>query len=85
MIERKAMTKKETNLPAAINLEEMAGQGQEFVTARDQKLPILKLSSLIAEYRKINFSKHDQKHCSYNVTLTFTISTYPEDLERPWM
>ena len=37
------MTKKETNLPAAINLEEMAGQGQEFVTARDQKLPILKI------------------------------------------
>ena len=31
----KAMTKKETNLPAAINLEEMAGQGQEFVTARE--------------------------------------------------
>ena len=30
------MTKKETKLPAAINLEEMAGQGQEFVTARDQ-------------------------------------------------
>ena len=28
MIERKAMTKKETKLPAAINLEEMAGQGQ---------------------------------------------------------
>ena len=43
MIERKAMTKKETKLPAAINLEEMAGQGQEFVTARDQKLPILKI------------------------------------------
>ena len=36
------MTKKKQKLPAAIILEEMAGQGQEFVTACDQKLPILK-------------------------------------------
>tara|TARA_R100001509_G_scaffold88754_1_gene50807 strand:- start:633 stop:1448 length:816 start_codon:yes stop_codon:yes gene_type:complete len=43
MIEKKAMTTKKDNLPAAINLEQMAGQGQEFVTARDQKLPILKI------------------------------------------
>ena len=43
MIERKAMTKKEDKLPSVINLEEMAGQGQEYVTARDQKLPILKI------------------------------------------
>ena len=39
----KAITTKEEKLPATINLEEMAGQGQEFVTARDQKLPILKI------------------------------------------
>ena len=37
------MTKKEDKLPSVINLEEMAGQGQEYVTARDQKLPILKI------------------------------------------
>ena len=43
MIEKKAMTTKKDNLPAAINLEQMAGQGQEYVTARDQKLPILKI------------------------------------------
>ena len=43
MSEKKAMTTKKNNLPAAINLEQMAGQGQEFVTARDQKLPILKI------------------------------------------
>ena len=35
--------KKEASLPSAINLEESAGQGQEFVTARDTKLPILKI------------------------------------------
>ena len=39
----KAMTQKKDNLPSQINLEQMAGQGQEFVTARDQKLPILKI------------------------------------------
>ena len=39
----KAMTTKKDNLPTNFNLEEMAGQGQEFVTARDQKLPILKI------------------------------------------
>jgi|TARA_R110000796_G_scaffold69724_1_gene158732 hypothetical protein len=39
----KAVVKKEDNLPAGINLEELAGQGQEYVTARDQKLPILKI------------------------------------------
>ena len=43
MSEKKAMTTKKDNLPAAINLEQMAGQGQEYVTARDQKLPILKI------------------------------------------
>ena len=36
MSEKKAMTTKKDNLPAAINLEQMAGQGQEFVTARDK-------------------------------------------------
>ena len=35
--------KKEASLPAQFNLEESAGQGQEFVTARDTKLPILKI------------------------------------------
>ena len=39
----KAMTQKKDNLPSQINLEQMAGQGQEFVTARAQKLPILKI------------------------------------------
>jgi len=39
----KEVTKKATNLPAQINLEEMSGQGQEYVTARDQKLPIIKI------------------------------------------
>ena len=35
--------KKAANLPASINLEESAGEGQENVTARDLKLPILKI------------------------------------------
>ena len=39
----KEVVKKASNLPAQINLEDLSGQGQEFVTARDQKLPILKL------------------------------------------
>ena len=39
----KEIQKKEANLPAAINLEEAAGEGQENVTARDLKLPILKI------------------------------------------
>jgi hypothetical protein len=47
MIERidaeKAIMKKKDNLPASIDLESMAGQGNEFVTARDTKLPIIKI------------------------------------------
>jgi len=44
MIEReKAVAAKSDKLPSVVNLEEMAGQGQEYVTARDQKLPILKI------------------------------------------
>ena len=39
----KEVIKKADNLPSNFNLEEMAGQGQEYVTARDQKLPILKI------------------------------------------
>jgi hypothetical protein len=39
----KAITTKKDNLPTNFNLEDMAGQGQEFVTARDQKLPMLKI------------------------------------------
>ena len=35
--------KKEAGVPTQFNLEESAGQGQEFVTARDTKLPILKI------------------------------------------
>ena len=34
----KEIQKKAANLPASINLEESAGQGQENVTARDLKL-----------------------------------------------
>jgi hypothetical protein len=34
--------KKDAGVPTQFNLEELAGQGQEFVTARDTKLPILK-------------------------------------------
>tara|TARA_R110002020_G_scaffold5988_3_gene24882 strand:- start:3468 stop:4265 length:798 start_codon:yes stop_codon:yes gene_type:complete len=37
-------TKKET-LPSTVSFEEHAGQGSEYVTARDTKLPILKLMS----------------------------------------
>jgi len=39
----KAIMKKKDNLPASIDLESMAGQGNEFVTARDTKLPIIKI------------------------------------------
>tara|TARA_R100000322_G_scaffold25967_1_gene16612 strand:- start:60 stop:890 length:831 start_codon:yes stop_codon:yes gene_type:complete len=39
----KELKKKEASLPAKIDLEAMSGQGMEFVTARDQKLPILKI------------------------------------------
>ena len=46
MIEKqqeKAIATKKENLPATFDLEGMAGQGQEFTTARDQKLPMLKI------------------------------------------
>ena len=33
----------EAKLPAKIDLESYAGQGSEFVSANDQKLPILKI------------------------------------------
>ena len=39
----KEIQKKEANLPANFNLEEAAGEGQEFIGARDVKLPILKI------------------------------------------
>jgi hypothetical protein len=37
------IVKKEAPLPAQFNLEESSGQGMEFITARDTKLPILKV------------------------------------------
>ena len=39
----KEIQKKEAHLPAAINLEEASGEGLEFVSAKDLKLPILKI------------------------------------------
>jgi len=39
----KEMQKKEAQMPVQIDLEAAEGQGMEFVTARDQKLPILKI------------------------------------------
>ena len=39
----KELTKKKENLPQAIDLEGSAGEGQEFITAKDTKLPILKI------------------------------------------
>ena len=42
--EKKDLTKKkEAQLPTTIDLEETAGQGLENITARDVKLPILKI------------------------------------------
>jgi hypothetical protein len=35
--------KKEAPLPTVLDLESASGQGSEFVTARDTKLPILKI------------------------------------------
>ena len=37
------VTEKKNNVPQKFNLEEHADQGNEFVTARDTKLPILKI------------------------------------------
>ena len=39
----KEIQKKEAHLPAAINLEEASGEGLEFISAKDLKLPILKI------------------------------------------
>ena len=39
----KAINKQEANLPTVSNLEQFSGQGAEHITARDTKLPILKL------------------------------------------
>ena len=39
----KELEKKKQNLPQAIDLEGAAGEGQEFITAKDTKLPILKI------------------------------------------
>ena len=42
--EKKAiMTKERQPTSSTIDLESMAGQGNEFVTARDTKLPIIKI------------------------------------------
>ena len=40
---KEVQIKKEAATPALINLEQAAGQGTEYVTARDTKLPILKI------------------------------------------
>jgi len=40
---KEVAVKKEAPLPAQFNLEELAGQGSEYVTARDVRLPILKI------------------------------------------
>ena len=37
------VAKKEESLPTLTNLEEFSGQGTENITARDTKLPILKI------------------------------------------
>ena len=39
----KEIQKKEAHLPANFNLEEASGEGQEYIGARDVKLPILKI------------------------------------------
>jgi len=39
----KEIQKKEANLPANFNLEEASGEGLEFISAKDLKLPILKI------------------------------------------
>ena len=39
----KEIQKKEAHLPANFNLEEAAGEGQEYISARDVKLPLLKI------------------------------------------
>ncbi len=39
----KEIQKKAAHLPANFNLEEAAGEGQEYISARDVKLPILKI------------------------------------------
>jgi hypothetical protein len=41
--QQKAVATKKENLPSTLDLESMEGQGNEFVTARDTKLPILKI------------------------------------------
>jgi len=42
-LKENAVTTKKENLPSTIDLESMEGQGNEFVTARDTKLPIIKI------------------------------------------
>ena len=42
-VKTEVAVKKEAPLPSTIDLEASAGQGSEYVTARDTKLPILKI------------------------------------------
>ena len=42
-VKTEVVVKKEAPLPSTIDLEASAGQGSEYVTARDTKLPILKI------------------------------------------
>ena len=49
--------KKEAPLPAMFDLESASGQGSEFITARDTKLPILKKSKpLKSSIARLSFS-----------------------------
>jgi hypothetical protein len=42
-VKTEVAVKKEAPLPSIMDLEASAGQGSEYVTARDTKLPILKI------------------------------------------
>ena len=46
------VAKKQESLPTLTNLEEFSGQGTENITARDTKLPILKMQSIAFKFVK---------------------------------
>ena len=65
----KEIQKKEAHLPAAINLEEASGEGLEFVSAKDLKLPILKIlyaNSPVLDNNDVKYIANAEKGDIYN-------------------
>jgi len=67
---------KKQTLPQSVSLEEFSGQGQEYITARDTKLPILKLLSSNSPVLNPSDAKYNEKAKQGDIYNEITNSLY---------